>query len=157
MCVCQVRRRSRWSPRYLTWRQVCQPYALAALYSPETVFLCFWYSFLLEAEWNPGSSAVGRIRYSEKFHRILSWTRDLLACSIRYRACYHYAAAYPMSMWCFVYYMQGEGLRLTISACYPRQIVVNVGLDTSFDSTQGCEGIWEIAREVNCTILRDKW
>jgi hypothetical protein len=32
------------------WRSGCQPYASAALYSPETLFLCFWYSFLLEAE-----------------------------------------------------------------------------------------------------------
>jgi hypothetical protein len=33
------------------WRQGCQPYAVAALYSPETLlFLCFWYSFLLVAE-----------------------------------------------------------------------------------------------------------
>jgi hypothetical protein len=26
-------------------------------------FLCLWYSFLLEAEWAPGSSAAGRIRW----------------------------------------------------------------------------------------------
>jgi hypothetical protein len=25
-------------------------YILAALYSPETLFFCYWYSFLLEAE-----------------------------------------------------------------------------------------------------------
>jgi hypothetical protein len=31
-------------------RQVCQPYAPDALYSPERIFFCFWYSFLLEAE-----------------------------------------------------------------------------------------------------------
>jgi hypothetical protein len=31
-------------------QQDCQPYATAALYSPETFFVCFWYSFLLEAE-----------------------------------------------------------------------------------------------------------
>jgi hypothetical protein len=31
------------------WRQDFQPYALAALYTPETSYLCFWYSFLLEA------------------------------------------------------------------------------------------------------------
>jgi hypothetical protein len=29
---------------------ICQPYAPAALGSPETLFFCFWYSFLLEAE-----------------------------------------------------------------------------------------------------------
>jgi hypothetical protein len=40
------------------WRWGCQPYAPAALYSPETLF-CFWYSFLLEA---------GRIKYIEKIH-----------------------------------------------------------------------------------------
>jgi hypothetical protein len=33
------------------WWYVCQNYAPAALYSPETLlFLCFWYSFMLEAE-----------------------------------------------------------------------------------------------------------
>jgi hypothetical protein len=32
------------------WRQGCQPYAPAVLYSPETLCICFWYSFLLEAE-----------------------------------------------------------------------------------------------------------
>jgi hypothetical protein len=33
------------------WRQGCQSYAPATLYIPETLlFLCFWYSFLLEAE-----------------------------------------------------------------------------------------------------------
>jgi hypothetical protein len=31
-------------------RQGFQPYAPSALYSPETLLLCFWYSFLLEAE-----------------------------------------------------------------------------------------------------------
>jgi hypothetical protein len=34
----------------LTWRKGCQPYALAALYSPETLFVCFWYSLLSESE-----------------------------------------------------------------------------------------------------------
>jgi hypothetical protein len=32
------------------WQQGCQPYTPASLYSPETLFFCFWYSFLLEAE-----------------------------------------------------------------------------------------------------------
>jgi hypothetical protein len=32
------------------WRQGCQPYAPAALYSSETLLFCLWYSFLLEAE-----------------------------------------------------------------------------------------------------------
>jgi hypothetical protein len=27
-----------------------EPYAPVALYSPQTLFLCFWYSFLLQAE-----------------------------------------------------------------------------------------------------------
>jgi hypothetical protein len=45
------------------WRQGCQPYAPTALYSPETLlFLRFWYSFLLEAEYTPGPSAAERIR-----------------------------------------------------------------------------------------------
>jgi hypothetical protein len=43
------------------WQQGFQPYAPAALYSPET-FFCFWYSLLLEAEWTPGPSAAERIR-----------------------------------------------------------------------------------------------
>jgi hypothetical protein len=30
-------------------------------YSPETLFSCFWYSFLLEAESTPGPSVAGRI------------------------------------------------------------------------------------------------
>jgi hypothetical protein len=34
----------------------------AVLYSLETLlFFCFWYSFLLEAEWTPGPSAARRI------------------------------------------------------------------------------------------------
>jgi hypothetical protein len=32
----------------------CQPYPSTALYSLETLFLWFWYSFLLEAEWTQG-------------------------------------------------------------------------------------------------------
>jgi hypothetical protein len=28
------------------WRRGCQPYAPAALYSPKTLFFCFWFSFL---------------------------------------------------------------------------------------------------------------
>jgi hypothetical protein len=43
----------------------CQPYALAVLCFPEILFFCFWYSFLLEAEWTPGPRAAGRIRYIE--------------------------------------------------------------------------------------------
>jgi hypothetical protein len=38
------------------------------LYYPETLLLCFWYSFLLEAEQTPGPSAVGRIRKIDKIH-----------------------------------------------------------------------------------------
>jgi hypothetical protein len=33
-----------------TWRYGCQPYAPVALYSPEILLFCFWYSFLLDAE-----------------------------------------------------------------------------------------------------------
>jgi hypothetical protein len=43
-------------------------YSPAALYSPETLFFCSWYSFLLEAERTPGPSAAWRIRYIEKIH-----------------------------------------------------------------------------------------
>jgi hypothetical protein len=32
------------------WLLGYQPYALAAFFSPETLFFFFWYSFLLEAE-----------------------------------------------------------------------------------------------------------
>jgi hypothetical protein len=58
--------------------------APAALYFPETLFSCFWYSFLLEAEWTPESSAAGGIRYIEKkfIHLMWSGTRDLPVCSI---------------------------------------------------------------------------
>jgi hypothetical protein len=42
--------------------QGCQPYASTALYSPGTLFFCFWYSFLLTAEWTPGPSAAWMIR-----------------------------------------------------------------------------------------------
>jgi hypothetical protein len=31
-------------------------------FTPQNIIFCFWYSFLLEAEWTPGSSADGRIR-----------------------------------------------------------------------------------------------
>jgi hypothetical protein len=41
-------------------------HAQAALYSPETLFLCFLYSFLLEADKTPGPSAAGRILQIEK-------------------------------------------------------------------------------------------
>jgi hypothetical protein len=45
----------------------CQPYAPAALYSPETSRLfCLCYLFLLEAEWIPGPSEAGIIRWIEK-------------------------------------------------------------------------------------------
>jgi hypothetical protein len=33
---------------------------------PRNIFFCFWYSFLLEGEWNPGYSAAGGIKYIEK-------------------------------------------------------------------------------------------
>jgi hypothetical protein len=36
---------------------------VVSLNSPETLlFLCFWYSFLLEVDQTPGPSAAGRIR-----------------------------------------------------------------------------------------------
>jgi hypothetical protein len=37
-------------------------YAPAALYSTETLYFRFWYSFLLGAKQTPGPSAVGCIR-----------------------------------------------------------------------------------------------
>jgi hypothetical protein len=42
--------------------KVSQLYASATLYSPETLFVCFWYPFLLEAEYTSGPSVAGRIR-----------------------------------------------------------------------------------------------
>jgi hypothetical protein len=42
------------------WRQGCQPYAPAALCSPDTLLFCFWYSVLLEAESTPGPSGARR-------------------------------------------------------------------------------------------------
>jgi hypothetical protein len=33
---------------------------------PRNIFFCFWYLFLLEAEWTPGPSATGRIRWIEE-------------------------------------------------------------------------------------------
>jgi hypothetical protein len=29
------------------WRHGCQPYAPATIYSPQTLFFCFWYSFFV--------------------------------------------------------------------------------------------------------------
>jgi hypothetical protein len=40
----------------------------AALCSPDSLYFCFWYSFLLEAEWTLGPIVVGRIRYIEIIH-----------------------------------------------------------------------------------------
>jgi hypothetical protein len=42
--------------------KVVRPYAPAALYSPETLFACFWYSFLLKDVKIVGPSVAGRIR-----------------------------------------------------------------------------------------------
>jgi hypothetical protein len=39
---------------------------VVSLYSPETLFFCFWYSFLLEAEQTPRLSLAGRIKQIEK-------------------------------------------------------------------------------------------
>jgi hypothetical protein len=36
------------------------------LYSPKTLFFCFWYSFLLQAEYTSGPSVAEKIRYIEK-------------------------------------------------------------------------------------------
>jgi hypothetical protein len=66
------------------WRRGCQPYAPTALYSPETLFVCFWYSFLLEAERTAEPSAARGI--IEKLKKLIcfigSRTRDLSACTI---------------------------------------------------------------------------
>jgi hypothetical protein len=52
------------------WGRVLS-YVSAALYSPETLLFCFWYSFLLKAEQTPG--ARGRIRLIEKMHSHWVW------------------------------------------------------------------------------------
>jgi hypothetical protein len=61
------------------WRLGCQPYAPAALCSPE-IFFCFWYSFLLEAEKPEG---LVRPEGSDKLKKsndlIRNRTRDLPA------------------------------------------------------------------------------
>jgi hypothetical protein len=52
------------------------------LYSPETLFFCFWYSFLLEAEQTPGPIAAGRNRYIDKIIHLMGlepWTFQLVA------------------------------------------------------------------------------
>jgi hypothetical protein len=63
------------------WRYGCQPYALAALHSPETLlFSCLWYSILFEAE------AEGLVRPEGlgkfKNHLIGYRTRDMPVYSI---------------------------------------------------------------------------
>jgi hypothetical protein len=47
------------------WPLGCQTYAPAALYSPET-FLCFWYLFLLEAEYTLGPVRPGKLGKRKK-------------------------------------------------------------------------------------------
>jgi hypothetical protein len=42
---------------------------------PEILFVCFWYSFLLQAEKTPEPSEAGRIRYIEEIyspHQVLN-------------------------------------------------------------------------------------
>jgi hypothetical protein len=38
------------TPSAYRWRYGCQPYAPAALFSPETFLFCLWYSFLSETQ-----------------------------------------------------------------------------------------------------------
>jgi hypothetical protein len=61
------------------WQQSCQPNAPAAIYSPETLFFRFWYSFMSEADQTQGPSAGGGLgKLKTKFiHLIGSPTRDL--------------------------------------------------------------------------------
>jgi hypothetical protein len=57
------------------WLLGCQPYAPATLtLLKHYYFLCFWHSFLLEAEWTTGRSAARRIRWIEKNCLIRSQT-----------------------------------------------------------------------------------
>jgi hypothetical protein len=46
---------------------------------------------------------------------------------------------------------RGDGFGLTICACYLWEIVLNVGLDVSFDNIENCKAVYEKAREVNDT------
>jgi hypothetical protein len=64
-------------------RQGFQPYAPAALYSPETFFY-FWFIFLLETEWSQGLVRLeGLSKLKNKFIHRIGWrTRDLPVCSI---------------------------------------------------------------------------
>jgi hypothetical protein len=51
------------------WRQGCQPYAPAALYPQVSLLFFFkdsWYSFLLEAESNPGPVRPERLGQFKK-------------------------------------------------------------------------------------------
>jgi hypothetical protein len=52
--------------------------------SPQKLFVCLQYSFLLEAENTPGTIATGRFRSIEKkfIDFVGSRTRDLPACNI---------------------------------------------------------------------------
>jgi hypothetical protein len=59
--------------------KVVSPTHRPLLYSPETLFLFFWYSFLLEAELTPGPSAPeGLGKLIKIIHLIGSQTCDLL-------------------------------------------------------------------------------
>jgi hypothetical protein len=55
------------------WQEDCQPYAPAALYSPETLFLSFWYSWVNLGLVRP--EGLGKLK--KFFHLIRSWTLDL--------------------------------------------------------------------------------
>jgi hypothetical protein len=46
---------------------------------------------------------------------------------------------------------KGDGLRSIIHPCYSWEMVLNFGLDASFDNIQDVKGIWEVVRENNST------
>jgi hypothetical protein len=46
---------------------------------------------------------------------------------------------------------KGDGVRLTICSCYLWEIVLNIGLDVSFDNRDNCKTIGERAGDDNGT------
>jgi hypothetical protein len=73
------------------WQCGCQSYALTALYSSETLFFCFWYSFLFEVEWTPGRNGVRRIKLIKKIQ-------------LPHQCLNHYATVFPHYYYYYYYY-----------------------------------------------------
>jgi hypothetical protein len=62
------------------WRQSRQPYAPAALYSSETLFFCFRYSFLLAQQTSgPSAACYKTLNDKPNYRRVLSYRNKFLA------------------------------------------------------------------------------